>query len=290
MWRGLAASSSIFLRSFTTKLSTLRVPGVPRHAPDLLEDLLARDRLPRPLPQQAQELDLVERQRVRLPFAGQLLLVRIDDGAADLDALRRRRGEAVQAPEHGVDARDQLTDRERLGDVVVGARVQPADLVGLLRPRGQHDHRHQRVRRSDLLAHGKAVRVRQHEVQQHQVRPALAQQPHALAPGPRGHHLEALELQRGAQPAHQIGFVLDDQDAPPPREASRCRQARHDATRSSGAGVMIGATGMYTVKVDPRPGALSTSMRPPWASAMCLTSASPMPLPRTLRARAFSAR
>ena len=49
----------------------------------------------------------------------------------------------------------------------------------------------------------------------------------------------------------------------------------------------IGATGMYTVNVEPRPGALSTSTRPPCASAMCLTSARPMPLPRTLRARAF---
>src|SRR5579871_3379803 len=35
--------------------------GVARDAPDLLQDLLARDGLARPLPQEAQELDLVER-------------------------------------------------------------------------------------------------------------------------------------------------------------------------------------------------------------------------------------
>ena len=58
------------------------------------------------------------------------------------------------------------------------------------------------------------------------------------------------------------------------------------AALSSGAGVTSGATGRVTVKVDPRPAALSTSTRPPWASAMCLTRARPMPLPRTLRVRA----
>src|SRR6185436_13107483 len=35
---------------------------VARHAPDLLEDLLTRDRLSGPFPEQAQELDLVERE------------------------------------------------------------------------------------------------------------------------------------------------------------------------------------------------------------------------------------
>src|SRR5262245_34857723 len=58
--------------------------GVPGDAPDLLQDLLARDRLAGPLPKQAQKLDLVERQRVRLPLARQLVLVRLDDRAADL--------------------------------------------------------------------------------------------------------------------------------------------------------------------------------------------------------------
>src|SRR4029079_5535465 len=118
--------------------------------------------------------------------------------------------------------------------------------------------------------------------------PALAQQAHPLPPGARRHDLEPFELQRRAQAAHQIGLVLDDQDAAPPADAPRRRQARHDAARSCGAGLMIGATGTYTVNVDPLPGALSTSTRPPCASAMCFTSASPMPLPRTFRARALS--
>src|SRR6185437_16541743 len=43
--------------------------GVPRHAPDLLQDLLAGDRLARPFPEEAQELHLVKRQRAHLPLA-----------------------------------------------------------------------------------------------------------------------------------------------------------------------------------------------------------------------------
>ena len=35
-------------------------------------------------------------------------------------------------PQHGLDARQQLARRERLGDVVVGAALEAADLVLLL--------------------------------------------------------------------------------------------------------------------------------------------------------------
>ena len=40
----------------------------------------------------------------------------------------------AEAPQHRVDPRLQLTNRERLGEVVVGARIQPGNLVSLLAP------------------------------------------------------------------------------------------------------------------------------------------------------------
>ena len=40
-----------------------------------------------------------------------------------------------------------------------------------------------------------------------------------------------------------------------------------------------GAVGIVKKKVLPRPGALSTQMRPPWASTMPLTMGSPSPAP-----------
>src|SRR5262249_33756388 len=131
----------------------------------------------------------------------------------------------------------------------------------------------------------------EHEVEQHDVRGAVARQAHAIAPEAARQHREPLELQGGAQPAHDIGPVPQHQHAPargpPPPQAT---PPTHSAARSSGAGVTTGAAGTCTVKVAPRPGVLSTVTWPPCASAMCLTSDRPMPLPRTLRVRALVAR
>jgi hypothetical protein len=64
----------------------------------------------------------------------------VDAQAAQLDHAFRIL--AVGAPHHRADAREQLARRERLHDVVVDARVEPADAVGFLAARGQHDDRH----------------------------------------------------------------------------------------------------------------------------------------------------
>ena len=150
------------------------------------------------------------------------MLARVDHHLADADLLVGRAG-AVQAAEDRVDARDQLADRERLGDVVVGAGVEAPDLVGLLRTRGQHDDRQDWLLGADLLAHREAVHVGQHQVQQHQIRRAILRQLHTLAPEAARHDLEPLELQRVAQAAHQIRLVLDDQHAPGAQRASPIR-------------------------------------------------------------------
>ena len=44
-------------------------------------------------------------------------------------------------PQHGTDAGHQLFRRKRLGDVVVGARLQPLNLVFFVDTRRQHDDR-----------------------------------------------------------------------------------------------------------------------------------------------------
>src|SRR5882672_7243141 len=264
-----------------------------RDAPDLLEQLVARDGLARPLVQQAHELDLVERQRVRLALAHELVALRIDDGGPDVDLVRGRGhpGAALQAPEDRADAGHELAHGEGLRDVVVGAHLEPADLVALLRARRQHDDGHERAAGPDLLAHGEAVHVGQHEVEEHEIGAALARELDAVAAQPRRDDVEALELERVAQPAHEVRLVLDDEDAAASRRQRRpARAAAHEAARASAPGVTSGAPGTKTVNVAPSPGALVSVTRPPWASAMCLTSDRPMPLPRTLRMRAFVAR
>ena len=122
---------------------------------------------------------------------------------------------AVQATEDGVDARDQLAHGERLGHVVVGAGVEAADLVGLLPARGQHDDRHERGRGAHLLAHRKplmsgSIRSR---ITISAPRPRSSFTP--SRPWPVAETSKLLELERVAQAAHDVGLVLDDEDAPP---------------------------------------------------------------------------
>ena len=68
---------------------------------------------------------------------------RVDRERAELPrrVLRRRRGAsraAARAPQDGLHAPDELRHAERLRDVVVGARLEPDDLVELGVLRGEH--------------------------------------------------------------------------------------------------------------------------------------------------------
>ena len=74
------------------------------------------------------------------PAAADAMAGAIERQPADLDASRRCRSGAA-APQHRIDARQQLARRERLGDVVVGAAIEAGDLVALGGARRQHDHR-----------------------------------------------------------------------------------------------------------------------------------------------------
>ena len=65
----------------------------------------------------------------------------VDDEVAVDQRAAARRGGAGPA-QHRVDPQHQLARAERLGDVVVGADLEPDDPVGLLAERGQHDDRH----------------------------------------------------------------------------------------------------------------------------------------------------
>ena len=80
-------------------------------------------------------------------------------------ALGRLVGEAAQ---RGPDAREELAHREGLSQVVVGAGVQRADLVSVLRAGGDHDDGHLRPA-ADGLHHLDAVHVGKAQVKQDDV-------------------------------------------------------------------------------------------------------------------------
>jgi hypothetical protein len=68
------------------------------------------------------------------------------------------------------DARQHLTNRERLGDVVVGAKLEPDDLVNLGVLGRDHDDRHAAAL-AKCATEIEAAHPRQHQVEEDQVRP-----------------------------------------------------------------------------------------------------------------------
>ena len=122
-----------------------------------------------------------------------------------------------------------------------------------------------------------------------------------LQPGPTvlpHDDLVALALEEPAQRVGEGRFVLHDQDAGH-RSSSQMSVGpqRTDAVGSPDApsGPPFGdsvssTTGSSMVNVEPVPGRDHTEMAPPWLATMCLTIASPRPVPPVCRDRAESTR
>src|SRR5918911_507647 len=102
---------------------------------------------------------------------------------------------------------------ERLRDVVVGPRLEAADLVNLLAAGGEHDHRYVRDA-PDSLEDLEAVHARHRDVEENHV--GLSGKDRAnprLAVG-RGHHLRVLPLQfeTDFERLAQARVVVDNKD------------------------------------------------------------------------------
>ena len=123
------------------------------------------------------------------------------ESVSGIVAPRRRLG----AAEDGAHPGDELVHAEGLGHVVVRPGVEAADLVGLLRARGEHQDGDERVDAPQLLAHGVAVHVREHQIQDDGVGTLAPRQGDAILPLPGRDDPEALELQRVAEPHHDVG-------------------------------------------------------------------------------------
>jgi hypothetical protein len=116
--------------------------------------------------------------------------------------------------QHRREARLQLGEVDRFGDVVVGAGVQPFDLVFGRVERGLHDDRNERQRRIGLhtLRHFDAVHLGHHDVEQHEVGRRffdLFQRFRSVAGAVGG---VAPRLETGAQQLDVVLMIVDDQD------------------------------------------------------------------------------
>ena len=183
--------------------------------PDILHDAFTGQDFLRVLQKQMQQ---------RIFFKGQLYRRTADADRAghvvqyDFAKMQRRRsgrgGGRPRAAQHSLDAGDELHDAEGLAQVVVRAVVQPlddVDLAGLGRDHNDRDGRRGGVG-AELGQNLVAVLVRQHDVQNDQLGPGIAQcSPKAgrvlAAPG-----FVAVGIQSILFQLTDAGVVLDDVD------------------------------------------------------------------------------
>ncbi len=153
--------------------------------------------------QQAQQVELLGRQRHVLAGQAHLVLAAVDLQIADHDH-RVGLGHLGHAPHDRLDPRDQLAQPERLDHVVVGPQLQADHAVHLLALGRDHDDRHARPG-PQLARDGVPVDVGQAQVQQHQVRLGRGEGGGA---GGDPLHLEALAAQAGHQRCGDAVVVL----------------------------------------------------------------------------------
>ena len=101
---------------------------------------------------------------------------RVEPQVADLE---HRRALDRPAARERAQPRQQLVERERLGEIVVGAGVEPVDAVGHLRPRGEHQHGRPDAVRAQAAADVEPVEVGEHRVEHDRV--VLRRRPRAPA-------------------------------------------------------------------------------------------------------------
>ena len=105
-------------------------------------------------------------------------------------SVARSPAQHLRSPQRRSDAAAELTDRERLGDVVVGAHLEAEHLVDLVVLGGEHDDRHLAA-----AAHAPAdldpVQLRQHDVEDDEIEPLLGEAVERLAAVVSRHDLVA---------------------------------------------------------------------------------------------------
>ena len=106
---------------------------------------------------------------------------------------------------------DELAQAERLGHVVVGAELEPDDLVELRVLGRQHHDRHARLGADDA-ADLDARQLREHQVQEDEVRPLRPEHGEGLAPVGRRDDPESVGLERVDERLAQGRLVVDDED------------------------------------------------------------------------------
>ena len=155
----------------------------------------------------------------------------------------QRVADLLGAPAQRLDPRQQLLEGERLGHVVVGAGAERLHLEVHRVLRGQDQDRRGGAPVAKRPQHFEAAHPGQPEIEHDEVVPAARGEAQSLHAVVHQIGVEVVFLQPALHVLADGAVVLDDED-------------------------LHAGTGRYTRKVAPRPGALSTSIRPPWSATM----------------------
>ncbi|PXV70378.1 uncharacterized protein DUF4382 [Sinimarinibacterium flocculans] len=166
--------------------------------------------------QHFQQLVLAGRDPHRLTVAAERAAPQIEFERADAHTPTRRRPRILRgAPDtaqHREDACDQFAQVAGLGDVVVGADLEPDDAVHVVALGGEHDHRHAAAQLAQAAAQADAVLVRQHQIEHDQV-VAAALQAAARSRGRAGTiAVDPVTSQKLADHLSQAQIVVDQQN------------------------------------------------------------------------------
>src|SRR3954466_15830411 len=174
--------------------------------PGVLEQLVAREDLAGVAHERLQELELLGRQvylAVAPPDpAGGGVELQVAD-------LEHRRALDRAATGEGAQARQQLGERERLGEIVVRAGVETRHAVLDRVARGQHDHRGPDPFLTQPLARLEAVDARQHHVQDDRVVPGGVRHPQSVLALDGHIGSKPLRAQPAPDEACHLDLVLD---------------------------------------------------------------------------------
>lgn len=175
-------------------------------APDVLVDRLAVERGAGVAREKQQQVIFLVRQADLLRAAPDLHGARVDAQPTDLD----HGVGLVVAPQHDVHAREQLHDLEGLDDIIFRAHAQAAHPVVDRAARGQENDRD--AQRADIFHELEAVGIRQHHVEQNEVKYVPFQN---VRRGQSVVHARAVIARAGQAHLDQVAdrlFIVHDQD------------------------------------------------------------------------------